>query len=108
SRGAHRAPIVAACALALIAPSAAQIAAVGPYYGLAQNVVGASLAPRGSLFPDDEMYDAGVGEAVAAIAAVAAPGASICSDATAVVSEYLARNGRHDATSCSIAHDGLP
>src|SRR5439155_11612582 len=85
SRGAHRAPIVAACALALIAPSAAQIAAVGPYYGLAENVVGASLAPRGSLFPDDEMYDAGVGEAVAAIAAVVASGASYCIVATSVV-----------------------
>ena len=106
--GAYRAPLVAACALCFIAPSAAQIAEIGPYYGLAQNAVGARLAPRGSLFPDDELYDAGMGEAVAAVAAVAARGAVVCSDATEVVGEYLARHGRPDVTPCSIAHDGLP
>jgi len=104
----YRAPLAAACALCFVAPSAAQMAEVGPYYGLAQNIVGAWLEPRGSLFPDDEMYDAGVGEAVAAVAAVAALGAVVCSDATASVAEYLARHGRPDVASCSIAHDGLP
>jgi hypothetical protein len=64
--------------------------------------------PPGYLFPDDEFYDAGVREAVAAIARVADPDAVVCSDATSVVAEYLARNGRFDVRSCSISHDGLP
>jgi len=108
-RGAsYAAPLAAACALLVAAAPAAQITAVGPYYGLAQNAVGAALDAPGALFPDDELYDAGVGEAVGWIAAVAAPGAAVCSDATAVVGEYLARSGRPDVASCSIAHDGLP
>ena len=60
------------------------------------------------MFPDDELYDAGVREAVEAIAAGAAPGAVVCSDAAVVVAEYLARDGRTDMRSCSMAHHGLP
>jgi hypothetical protein len=79
-----------------------------PYPSLAQNAIGAHLDEPGALFPDDEFYDAGIREAVAAIVRVAAPGAVVCGDATAVVAEYLARYGRPDMTACSIAHDGLP
>jgi len=106
--GAWRTPVVAACAACVVAPSVAQQSLVGPYYGLAQNAIGATLAPRGWLFPDDEFYDAAVADAVAAIAATAAPHAVVCSDAQAVVAEYLARDGRPDMRACSIAHDGLP
>ena len=60
------------------------------------------------LFPDDEFYDAGVREAVGHIAHTAARGAVVCSDATAVVQEYLVRNNRSDMIACSIARDGLP
>jgi hypothetical protein len=75
---------------------------------MAQNTIGARLAADGLLFPDDELYDAGVREAVAAIAAAAAPDAVVCSDAAAVVAEYLSRERRPDITACSIARDGLP
>jgi len=102
-----------ACAPALVVvailfPLLAQQVNARPFYGLAQNVIGAALSPAGLLFPDDELYDAGVREAVEAIAAGAVPGAVVCSDATAVVAEYLARAGRLDMKACSIAHDGLP
>jgi hypothetical protein len=97
--------MVAAMILAMLAANAAGAA---PHYSLAQNSIGRWTGPPGSLFPDDEFYDAGVREAVAMIASTAAPGAVLCSEAPGVVSEYLARHDRRDVTSCSLAHDGLP
>lgn len=99
--------VAAIVVLAIASPLTEQTAAA-PYYGLAQNAIGAFLSPPGTNFPDDEFYDAGVREAVGAIAGAAAPGAVVCSDATTVVAEYLSRRGRGDVRSCSIAHDGLP
>jgi hypothetical protein len=99
--------VAAIIVIAIATPLSEQLAAA-PYYGLSQNAVGAWLGPPGARFPDDELYDAGVREAVDAIASAAAPGAVVCSDATTVVAEYLARRGRGDVRSCSISHDGLP
>jgi dolichyl-phosphate-mannose-protein mannosyltransferase len=104
----RREALAAAVASLAIGIPFVELVSAAPYYGLAQNALGARLAPPGSVFPDDELYDAGVRETVAAISAHAAPRAVICSDATVVVTEYLARNGRGDIRSCSIAHDGLP
>jgi Dolichyl-phosphate-mannose-protein mannosyltransferase len=81
--------------------------AAAPHYSLARNLIGERIGGP-LMFPDDELYDAGVREAVAAIAARAAPGAVICSDAPAVVEEYLQRGRRRDMSSRSIAHDGIP
>jgi Dolichyl-phosphate-mannose-protein mannosyltransferase len=102
-------PLVAAAATAVIALAlSTQLAAAAPFYALAQNAIGALLVPRAALFPDDELYDAGVREAVQAIAATAGRGALVCSDAEHVVSEYLRASGRTDMRSCSMSHDGLP
>jgi hypothetical protein len=79
-----------------------------PFPSLYQNALGARIAPPGYFFPDDEFNDSGVREAVDAIARTARPGAVIASDATGVVSAYLARSGRTDVHSVSLAHDGLP
>src|SRR5581483_2057749 len=78
--------VLAAAAIvgALVLPAAA----ASPNYALARNTIGDRLGGP-PLFPDDELYDAGVREAVAEIAAVASPGSVVCSDATAVVAEYL-------------------
>ncbi|HZR24498.1 MAG TPA: glycosyltransferase family 39 protein [Vicinamibacterales bacterium] len=97
-----------AVAVALAVTVAASGASAAPYFGLAQNAVANRFVAAGTLFPDDELYDAGVREAVDAIARVAGSHAVICSDATAVVAEYLDRDDRHDITSRSIAHDGIP
>ena len=97
-------PFVAAAIVALLAVPAASAA---PHYAMARNVIGERIGGP-PIFPDDELYDGGVREATALIAAAAAPGAVVCSDATAVVAEYLARDGRADVTSASIAHDGIP
>jgi hypothetical protein len=79
-----------------------------PFPSLYQNALGARIAPPGYLFPDDEFNDGGVREAVDAIARTARPGAVIASDASGVVAAYLARSGRTDVHSVSLAHDGLP
>ncbi len=99
---------LAAVIVVAVASPLSEQAAAAPFYGLAQNAIGAAIAPPGALFPDDEFYDAGVREAVAAIAGTAAPGAIVCSDAESVVAEYLTRFGRNDVRPCSISHDGLP
>ncbi len=102
------AAVAALIAAAVIVPLGAHAGGSAPYYSLAQNTIGARVAEDGLLFPDDELYDGGVREAVEAIARVAPAGAVICSDATAVVEEYLRRDGRTDIAACSIARDGLP
>src|SRR5581483_11082245 len=94
-------------AVAVVAGLAVPAVAAAPHYSLARNAIGERLGGP-PMFPDDELYDAGVREAVGAIAAHASPGAVVCSDATAVVAEYLARAGRSDMRSQSIAHDGIP
>jgi hypothetical protein len=99
---------MAAVVTLVVGQGAIEQAAAAPFYGLAQNAIGGRLYAPGALFPDDEFYDAGVREAVAAIAAHAQRGAVISSDAAAVVSEYLAENARSDMESRSLSHDGIP
>lgn len=97
-----------AAAAVVVVRLGVNVLAAAPYYALAQNAIGAALTAPASLFPDDELLDAGVREAVATIARSAAPGAVICSEAPGVVVEYLARAGRADVASCSLARDGVP
>jgi hypothetical protein len=91
----------------IVDPMSALVASA-PYYSLHQNALAARLFAPGSLFPDDEFYDAGVREAVRDIARVAAPGAVIVSDATKVVNVYLERAGRTDIQSLSLSAHGVP
>jgi dolichyl-phosphate-mannose-protein mannosyltransferase len=77
-----------------------------PFYSLFQNGIGARVDRRASAFPEDT-YDYGVREAVETIAATAAPSAAIVSDAEAVVSYYLQREGRPDITARSLSASGL-
>jgi hypothetical protein len=100
------APAVAAALIVVML--AANVVAAAPHYALAQNSVGAWIGAPGSLFPDDEFYDAGVREAVAMIASAAEPGAVLCSEAPAVVAAYLGLDDRSDIASCSLVRDGLP
>jgi hypothetical protein len=99
--------VPALTALFVAAPLYAQLSA-RPFYSLSQNAVGQALAAPGYMFADDEFNDAGVREAVAAIARAAQPGAAIESDATTVVEEYLRELGRQDLQAMSLSRDGLP
>jgi hypothetical protein len=93
------------CAGVVMAPLLAS-AAVRPFYSAHQNMLGARLAPPVTMFPE-EAYDYGVREAVADIARRAAPGASVISDASGVVSHYVATSGRRDLQVLTLSQSGL-
>jgi dolichyl-phosphate-mannose-protein mannosyltransferase len=79
--------------------------AATPYYSLFQNAIGARVRTAAPAFPE-ETYDYGVREAVAGIAAVAAPSAVIASDAPAVVAHYLREQARPDLRVRSLSAEG--
>lgn len=93
-------------ALLVGTPFAAQVD-WSPYPSMHQNALGRRLSLPGEWFPNDELYDIGMREAVEWIARRAAPGGSIASDAPGVVSEYLRRYGRPDIESRSLSMAGL-
>jgi len=78
-----------------------------PFYSVFRNEIGAHLAAPGSVF-SEETYDYGVREAVATIAAAAAPSAVIVSDADAAVMHYLRASGRADITARALSGEGMP
>jgi hypothetical protein len=96
----------AAFTVCIAGPFLAQEAAA-PFPSLFRNAIGERLAPAGMTFPE-EAYDYGVRDAVSAIAAVAAPGDVIVSDAPAVVEYYLEGRGRTNLGVRSLSADGLP
>jgi hypothetical protein len=99
---------MAAIVVASVLDPLSALVSTAPYYSMHQNGIAAHFFAPGSLFPDDEFYDAGVREAVRDIAQVASPGAVIASDATRVVKVYLERAGRTDMRAISLSVDGLP
>jgi hypothetical protein len=100
---------LAAAALMAVVIGGPLLAQAGsaPYPSLHRNALGRWLGTPGSLFPNDELYDIGVREAVAWIAGHAAPGAAIVSDAPGVVGEYVRRLGRRDLLVRSLSMEGL-
>ncbi|RPJ81719.1 MAG: phospholipid carrier-dependent glycosyltransferase, partial [Acidobacteria bacterium] len=107
SRPTVRAVAAATLAVSIVgAPLTAQIH-WSPYPSLFQNTIGHHLSAPGTTFPNDELYDAGVREAVEWISRRASGGASIASDAPDVVAEYLRRYGRPDIEARSLSMAGL-
>lgn len=94
-------------ALVVVSALTAQVSSA-PFATVHLNALGHRLATPGSLFPNDELYDVGMREAVHWIAQRAAPGASIASDAPGVVAEYVRRAGRGDIKVRSLSMAGLP
>ena len=98
--GGRRAVTAAAWGAALVlfvgVPAWAALGAA-PHYSLYTN----ALSPRGPgyYFPHDELYDAGLREAIEHVAASAPPGATIAHETPGVVRYYLARFGREDLQS---------
>jgi len=86
---------VAAFVLFLGTPAWAAVQA-SPYYSLYVNRLGGGEAKRAYYFPHDEVYDAGLREAIAEIAARAPWGSRLGHDAPGVVRFYLRRFGRED------------
>jgi hypothetical protein len=93
----------------LLVAGAGVVAQAGatPYPTLHQNAIGRAVARPGTLFPNDEIYDVGMREAVTWVAQHAAPGAALVSDAPGVVGEYVKRVGRADLEVRSLSMSGL-
>jgi hypothetical protein len=98
---------VSAAAVVLAVGVGAAPLSAAPFYSIFQNAIGERLSPAATVFPE-ETYDFGVREAVSAIAASAAPGAVIVSDAAAVVAHYVTQTARQDLRVARLSSDGLP
>lgn len=98
--------VAATLMFALGGPLAAQLSSA-PYPSVYQNALSREVS-AGLLFPDDELYDFGVREAVARIARSASPGAVIASEVPTVVRWYLDAAGRPDVGVTRLSADGLP
>jgi len=96
--------VLAAVVFAVGLASAQQAAA--PFYSLFQNAIGIRVDARGSAFPE-QSYDYGVREAADLIASSAAPSAVVVTDAAAVASQYLERDGRADIAVRGLSSHGL-
>lgn len=83
-----------------------------PYYLFYVNDIGGGKSHRAYYFPHDEVYDAGVREAVAAIVAEAPQKSIIFSDTTDTVAYYLEKYQRADLDSYELSaynfRDSLP
>jgi 4-amino-4-deoxy-L-arabinose transferase-like glycosyltransferase len=101
--------VATACAATVVLTVGAVTApaSVAPFFSTFQNAIGERLAPPAAIFPE-ETYDFGVREAVSAIAAAAAPGAVIVSDAPEVVAHYLRESTRRDLRAGSFSAGGIP
>lgn len=89
-----RAVTATAVATAAVLAPAAAAAAAAPHYSLYLNAIGGDR--KGWYFPHDELYDAGLREAIATIAAEAPPGSLVLGEAPPVWRYYLARLGREE------------
>jgi hypothetical protein len=85
----------AAVTIVLLAPLAAWLQA-RPLSALYRNVIGARVSPNRLWFAPDELYDAGLREAVTDVARIAPRNARLVTDAPAVAAFYAAAVGRGD------------
>jgi hypothetical protein len=81
--------------IVLLAPLAAWLQA-RPLAALYRNAIGARVSPNRLWFAPDELYDAGLREAVTDVARVAPRNARLVTDAPAVAAFYAAAVGRGD------------
>ncbi len=101
-------PCVAGVSLGVLGSGALAAMAASPHFSLFQNQVGALLTRNELLFPHDELYDAGMREAVAYVAVAAPRSATVLSEAPAVVRTYLDRFGRADVVAAALSSGRPP
>ncbi len=97
---------IAALILFLGAPTWAALAA-SPYYSFYVNELGGGEKRRAYYFPHDEVYDAGMREALAFLAAHAPRGSRIGHDAPGVLRVYARRFGREDWVGIELSSPGF-
>lgn len=76
-----------------------------PHYRLYTNAFGGGEAQAGYYFPHDEFYDAALRHAMFEVAAHAAPGARVASEAPRVADFYARQAGRSDLTCVSLSDE---
>jgi hypothetical protein len=91
----RRIPALVLAAACVIAPVMAWSHAK-PLIGLYRNILGRTLSPAALWFPPDELYDAGLREAIADLAHRAPQGACVVTEAPDVVGFYAGVYGRRD------------
>jgi len=91
----RRGLLVAVLTVFLGAPTWVAVAA-SPYYSFYVNALGGGEKRRAYYFPHDEVYDAGMREAIAFLTAHAPRGSRVGQDAPEVLRVYARRFGRED------------
>ena len=86
----------------VIAAGLASASAV-PHYRFFTNVLGGGTAKAGSQFPQDDFYDAEIGDVVGAIAKRAKQQAQVASESPPVCTYYAERYGRSDLKCISLS-----
>ncbi len=94
-----------AAAAVLLVPEAWAAVQHAPHYRLYVNALGGGDEKVGYYFPHCDFYDAGVREAVAAIAARAEPGAEVASDVEWPVRYYVSELGRGDIVTSQLRRE---
>ncbi len=74
-----------------------------PHYRLYTNIFGGGPARAGDYFPQDEFYDAGLREALLAVAHEARPGARVANETPALAAFYLQQAQRPDLVSVPLS-----
>jgi hypothetical protein len=78
-------------------------ATAAPHYRLYTNIFGGGQARAGYYFPQDEFYDAGLREALTAIAREAPRGARVANETPALAAYYLQQARRPDLVSVPLS-----
>lgn len=92
-----------ASALVILA-GLASVSAV-PHYRLFTNVIGGGAANAGAYFPQDDFYDAEMGDALKQIASQAKPQAHVASESQNVCQYYAGRHSRADLVCVSMSDE---
>lgn len=74
-----------------------------PHYRLYTNWLGGGFERAGTYFPQDEFYDAAIGDTIAEIARRAKPGARVATETVGLATHYAEREGRRDLQFVSLS-----
>jgi len=88
----------------VISAGLASVSAV-PHYRLFTNIIGGGSANAGAYFPQDDFYDAEMGDALRQIAQRAKPSAQVASESQTVCQYYAGRNARPDLICVSLSDE---
>ena len=92
-----------ALASVLVILAALASASAMPHYRLFTNIFGGGAARAGTQFPQDDFYDAEIGDVMGEIARRARPNAQVASESPTVCTYYAGRHNRPDLSCVSLS-----